>query len=205
MKRTLSIFFAVVAWFAVITQYCLMIENRVAPVGETTIRFFSFFTILTNSIAAIYFTLRSYKSQNDLSAWAGKPGTLTAIASYISIVGLVYQIILRPLWSPAGLQKLVDELLHSVIPIMVIVYWYLYENKTQVMYNRVPAWLIYPLLYLIFILIRGSISGFYPYPFVDAGRLGFLKVTVNSILLMLFFAAVSMLFIRIGKAIKNKG
>ncbi|MFZ5976285.1 MULTISPECIES: Pr6Pr family membrane protein [unclassified Hydrotalea] len=34
------------------------------------------------------------------------------------------------------------------------------------------GWLIYPLLYLVYILIRGSFSGFYPYPFVNVLQIG---------------------------------
>jgi hypothetical protein len=105
MKRLLSIFFAIIAWFAVLVQYYLMVENRVASIGETTIRFFSFFTILTNSLVAIYFSLITLKAEKGLWARIYQPGTLTAITVYITIVGLVYQIILRPLWQPTGLQK----------------------------------------------------------------------------------------------------
>jgi hypothetical protein len=62
MKNKLTLFFATIAWFAVLAQYYLMIENRVASFSETTIRFFSFFTILSNTLVAIYFTvLLQYK------------------------------------------------------------------------------------------------------------------------------------------------
>lgn len=199
MKNPLSIIFGLIAWFAVITQYYLMIENRVASVGETTIRFFSFFTILTNSIVAIYFTFIIFKIKNGWFAIADKPGTLTAITVYITIVGLVYQILLRHVWQPEGLQLIVDELLHSFIPVTVIIYWYLYETKLSVAYRQIISWLIYPLIYLIYILIRGNFSNFYPYPFVNVSNLGITKVLINSILLMALFTGLSAFFIRIGR------
>jgi hypothetical protein len=129
MKKNLSIIFAVIACFAVLTQYYLMIENRVTTISETTIRFFSFFTILTNSVVAVYFILVTVKPTASI---IHQPGTLTAISVYITVVGLVYQIVLRPLWHPEGLQKIVDELLHAVVPIAVIIYWFLYEQKSLV-------------------------------------------------------------------------
>ncbi|CAN5502189.1 Pr6Pr family membrane protein [soil metagenome] len=199
MKRNLSIIFAIIAWFAVLTQYYLMIENRVASVGETTIRFVSFFTILTNSKVAVYFTLISLKKTNNDSGKINRPGVLTAITVYIAIVGLVYQFLLRQIWHPVGLQKLVDELLHSVMPLLVIVYWYLFEEKSLVSYRQVPKWLIYPLIYLLYVLIRGNMSGFYPYPFVDVTILGLKKVLINSVLLTGFFCVISLLFIFVGK------
>ena len=204
MKKYLSITFAIIVWFAVLAQYYLMIENRVASISETTIRFFSFFTILTNSLVGIYFTLVIIKSRNGFASITDNPGILTAITVYITIVGLVYQIILRHLWHPAGLQMIVDELLHTIMPIMVIIYWYLYENKSSATYKQIPKWLLYPLIYLAFILIRGNFSNFYPYPFVDVGNLGLSKVLMNSILLLALFSGLSAIFIRVGKAIENR-
>ncbi len=186
-------------------QYYLMIENRVASILETTIRFFSFFTILTNSLVAIYFTLYLIiiKKKNGSWSFIDKPGTLTALTVYITIVGLIYQIILRPIWEPKGIQMIVDELLHSIIPILVIVCWYLRGQKMAVTYQQIPQWLIYPLIYLVYILIRGHFSNFYPYSFVDVARLGLSKVLTNSAGLIVLFIGVSALFIKIGKIIKR--
>lgn len=198
MKKHLSLIFASITWFAVIAQYYLMIENRVTPIIETSIRFFSFFTILTNSLVAIYFTLSILKKKI-----IDKPGTLTAVTVYITIVGIVYQIILRPIWKPTGLQMIVNELLHSVIPLLVILFWYLYEEKKSLTYKQLPMWLIYPFVYLLYILVRGSISNFYPYPFVDVANLGFAKVLSNSAILMLVFISIAALFITLGKIFKK--
>ena len=41
-------------------------------------------------------------------------------------------------------------------------------------------WLLYPLIYVIFVLTRGSFSGFYPYPFIDLSKLSILQVFINS-------------------------
>lgn len=199
MKKFLSILIALIAWFAVLAQYFLMMENRVAPIGETTIRFFSFFTILTNLLVAFYFTITCFQKNNNVSAILNKPGTLTAITVYITIVGLVYQILLRHIWQPKGLQMIVDELLHTIIPIMVIIYWYLYESRASLSFNQIPKWLIYPLVYLIYILLRGHFSDFYPYPFVDVAKLGLSKVLINSILLVALFGGISAIFNAIGR------
>jgi hypothetical protein len=84
------------------------------------------------------------------------------------------------------MQRLVDELLHSVIPILVILFWYLYEPKKSLKYNLSIKWLSYPLIYFIYILLRGNQSGFYPYPFVDVSVLGFAAVIQNALFLSLF-------------------
>jgi hypothetical protein len=196
-QKTLSIIFATLGWFAVITQYVLMMENRIASTIETSIRFFSFFTILTNSLVAFYFTTQSLNPRGN--SFTTKSGTLTATTLYITIVGLVYQFVLRQIWDPQGLQKIVDELLHSVIPVCTLIYWWRYEQKQGVRFQQIPKWLIYPLAYLIFILIRGSVSDFYPYPFVNVTELGYQSVIINSVVLLVAFAGVAFLLVGIGR------
>ena len=197
MKKKVGLTVALIAWFAVSAQLYLMIDNRVASVAETTIRFFSFFTILTNTIVAIYFTSITLKSSSIVPE--NNSSKLTAITVYITLVGLIYQIILRHLWQPTGLQRIVDELLHTIIPILVIVFWYLYEDKVAAKYKHILKWLIYPLTYLAYILIRGNFSDFYPYPFVNVNQIGLQKVLVNSAGLIVLFAVLSFIFIKVGR------
>ena len=179
-----------------------MLENRVAPISETTIRFFSFFTILTNILTAVYFTILSFQADKPHSSIASA-GTVTAITVYITVVGLVYQITLRHLWQPQGMQRIVDELLHTIIPILVIIFWSISGRNRTLRYSSAFVWLMYPLVYLIFILVRGNASGFYPYPFVDVSKTGLSKVLQNSAFLMLLFLALSFVYIFIGKKLKE--
>ncbi|AQX84232.1 Pr6Pr family membrane protein [Elizabethkingia bruuniana] len=203
MKRNLAFIFAALGWFAVIAQYYLMLENRTTSVSEATIRFFSFFTILTNILVAIYFSTICF-SRNKSVSLINAAGMLTFLTIYITVVGLVYQVALRHLWHPQGMQKLVDELLHSVIPILVILFWYLYEAKNNLKFSQTIKWLSYPLIYFIYILLRGNQSGFYPYPFVDVSVLGFATVIQNALFLLLFFLGLSLAFILIGKWLDKK-
>jgi len=203
MKKNISILFALIGWFAIIMQYILMIDHRTASITETTIRFFSFFTILTNTMVAIYFSYQGIKANISGGSILNKPGTLTALTIYITIVSLIYQLILRQTWHPEGLDRVVDELLHTIIPIFTIIYWFAYENKKDIPFNVIPKWLIYPATYLVFILTRGHFSNFYPYPFVDVLNLGIRNVLINSAALILFFVFMSVLYIFIGKRISK--
>jgi hypothetical protein len=49
---------ALIGWIALIGQFYLILENRVVSVPETIIRFFSFFTILTNIIVAVCYSIQ---------------------------------------------------------------------------------------------------------------------------------------------------
>lgn len=129
---------------------------------------------------------------------------LTAITVYILVVGLVYQVVLRSLWHPEGLQMWVDELLHTLIPAAVLIFWALYQNFESLKWKSIFVWLIYPLVYLVFVLLRGKVSGFYPYPFVDVAQLGFQKVMTNSAFLLIFFVFISAIIIGCGKLMLSK-
>jgi len=199
MRKSLASIFAVVVWFAVIAQFILMLQNTTASIPETIVRFFSLFTILTNSIVALFFT-----GQVSNIGRTYRPGILSAVTVYIFMVGIVYQILLRHLWQPTGLQLIVDELLHTTNPLLVILYWYLYEVKSLVKYSQIRGWLVYPLTYLVYIIVRGSFSGIYPYPFVNVAEIGLARALLNSVLLTLFFIVISFLLIIIGKKTMRK-
>ena len=204
-QKYFSIAGAAISWFAVIAQFWLLLLHRTAGLSETIIQFFSYFTILTNILVAICFTVCIANKNSRIKIFFQKPGTLTAIMVYIVIVGLVYQILLRQLWQPIGLQMVVNELLHSFIPPEFIVYWFLYEKKGELQWRMFPYWLIYPLLYAAYILLRGEVSGFYPYPFINVTDLGWQKTLINVGGLFVLFIAFSLLFIGVGKLLNKKG
>lgn len=204
MKRILNIAIAILALFAVISQYILMVQTRNTSFAEATIRYFSYFTMLTNLMVAAYFTFQVL-IKNKPTALPNKPGALTALSVYIIVVGLVYQFFLRSTWNPGGLQRIVDELLHSVIPVIVLVYCFAYENFKHIRYSQLLNWLTYPLIYLIFIMSRGYFSGFYPYFFVNVSEIGFKSVMINSFFLLILFLLLSFCFTLLGKKTKTKG
>ncbi len=201
-----SRFFAIIAivgWFAVVLQLYLIIINRVVSLSETIVRFFSFFTIQSNILVAVCFTFLWLKPKSKWGLFFSKPKNTTAITLYITIVGLVYNAILRFLWVPTGFQKVVDELLHLVIPILVLLYWILFVPKKTLEFKNIFPWLIFPAVYLVYTLIRGAFFSFYPYPFIDVILLGYNKVLINSFFMLLAFLFFGTLFIGIGKLRSN--
>jgi hypothetical protein len=198
MSRLIAIIGAITGWSAVGIQFYLMMINRTASIPETIIRFFSFFTILTNILVAASFTAHVI-FRKDRAKFSRRQGTLAAIAVYITIVGLIYNLVLRSLWEPQGLQRVVDELLHSVIPVLFVFYWLVFVPKDRLVWKDSFSWLAYPLVYLLCILCRGAITGFYPYPFVNVSEIGYGKVLVNSMFIAGAFLLFSFLFIALSK------
>ena len=202
-KRILALIFALQVWFSVIGQYVLSISNTELSIGEQSIRFFSYFTLLTNGLLGLFFTNQAFFVSGKRISLMEKSGFQTALVVYISIVGLVYHLALRQLWNPEGFQMIVDQLLHTFNPIVLILFWFLFEKKEAVKWSYIPKWLIYPLVYLIAILIRGCFSGFYPYPFVNVEKIGIWQVLLNSLFLTLGFVFFSAFYVLIAKRIQR--
>lgn len=198
-NKTLPILIAIAGWFALAAQFYLLLDNRTAPVAETILRYFGFFTILTNLLVAISLSYLVLAPDSRPGRFFAKATTLTAITVYIVVVGLVYNAVLRFLWAPQGLQKLVDEFLHSIIPVLFLLYWMIYVPKRHLQWRLLWGWLVYPLVYCIYTLLRGTASGFYPYPFMNVTGLGYPVVLRNCLYVTLLFLFFSVLFIGLGK------
>ena len=195
---------AILGFTAVLLQFYLIIDNRVASVLETIIRFFSFFTILTNSITAIAFAVIAGRGSGSYHRFFSRPKVFTGITVCMTIVGVVYNLVLRSIWQPQGLQLVVDELLHVVMPALTVIYWIIFVPKNLLRWKDILPWLIYPAVYFILVIIRGYFSGFYPYPFINMSELGFQQVFINAFLVLAGFIAVSVIFISIGRFFRKR-
>lgn len=201
MRNYMDITGFVLGWFAILTQFVLFLQISQTEVLETIIRFFSYFTILTNILVVLFFTFRIPIFKKN---YFSKNGTMTALTAFILVVGLVYQFILRNTWHPTGLQRVVDELLHSVIPIFMLFYWIKYGIKKDLWLENIKIWFWYPIVYFVFIIIRGYFSNFYPYPFINASEIGYPEALFNTLLVSLFFLGIMGVLIVIGKKIHKE-
>ncbi len=204
MEKKLQVIGLSLGWFAIFAQFYLMLQNRVTGIPETIIRFFSFFTILTNILVALYYTVNVLKLSNKwLRMFHGK-GTITALTVFIGVVGLVYQVVLRHIWEPTGLQWLVDELLHTVLPLYALAYWYLYATTHDCNIRKVIPWLLYPIIYVIVVLFRGAVSDFYPYPFLNISEIGLERTGINIALILALTLILMLALTFIGRKKNHK-
>jgi hypothetical protein len=99
---------------------------------------------------------------------------------------------------------IVDELLHSVIPAYTLIYWLIYSEEKNLKIPSVLIWLLYPIVYIVYILIRGSISGFYPYFFLNISETGIGHTLFNILLLLSLSAFIILTLTFIGKKTKER-
>jgi hypothetical protein len=196
-----------ILWFALILQITISIPAYLQTgrsLAGTLVQLLSFFTILTNLLAAICLTVL-FKTDSRLGKYFLQSHVFSAIALYITIVGLVYNLVLRSLWHPEGLFKLADELLHSINPVLFVVYWLVCVPKANLKWIQALNWLWFPFIYSVYVFIRGSISHLYPYPFLNIDQLGLLRVAINSLLMLIAFLLTGFLFVWINRIMIKQG
>ncbi len=206
LTRYFQAIVALTAWVALFLQLYILInntpDNGMTPL-QAVGRFFIFFTVLTNLLVATAMTSLLLTPLTTTTAFFSRPAILTAIAVYIFIVGLTYNLVLRPLWSPTGLQRIADELLHVAVPVLFLLYWWLYAPRQTLKYRNLFPWLAYPAIYLAYALLRGVTEGFYPYPFLDINQHGIGIVMRNAAGMFILFVMCSLLFIYIGNQLSK--
>jgi hypothetical protein len=198
-EKLFAFFAALLSWTAISIQAYLFYSYRTSSTGEMVIRFFSFFTVLSNILVAIVYTMRLVRINNPLVNFFQKAATFYAVTVYILMVGIVYNTVLRGLWHPIGLQKWVAEVLHAVIPLFFFIYWLLFVAPVPVRWKNSFYWLVFPLIYFLIILIRGKFADYYPYPFFDVKKIGLQKALVNGLVLVICFWVISIFLITAGK------
>lgn len=198
---------ALIVWFGLFLQFYISTEKYMAD-GRTfagaIVQLLSYFTIQNNMLIAVTLTIILIRPTSSWGHFFSRINTLSAIGVYIVIVGLIYQLVLRKQHTPQGLFRLTDEIFHSISPLLFVVFWLVFVTKENIPWANVLKWLIYPLIYLFYILIRGAISGYYPYSFIDASHLGYQRVAINSVFILFAFMAVSACFISISRLLKKE-
>ena len=202
MGRIVAGIIAIVGWFALALQFYLILtvpENQSLAIAERIVRFFSFFTILTNLIVALTTSAIAFIPASRLGRFAVRSTTQAAVGVYIAIVGVVYSLFLRAVWDPVGWQAVVDHLLHDAVPLAFIIYWILYAPKTGISWMTPVYWLAYPIAYVVYSLTRGAITGWYPYWFVDVTQLGYPTALTNTAVVLLAFLVTGFLFVTLAR------
>jgi hypothetical protein len=193
---------ALLGWFALALQLLLSIQLSVAN-GQGALAgawtYIGYFTILTNVLVALALTADARGQRGAVSRFFARPDVHTAIAMSIVIVAAIYNLMLRQLWQPHGWQIVADNTLHVVMPALFLLYWWLAVPKAALRWPQVIVWQLYPAAYFAYVLARGAVDHWYPYPFLDVTKLGYLLVLVDACVVLLVFVAVALLLVALGR------
>lgn len=182
MTRRITALFLVLAVLASLAlQFWLNgAKPGLEPWGIRTWDLLRYFTILTCSLVAVLMA----------SEASGRPVTgnwhATAVLNILMVM-VIFQIVLAPPEPPKGLDWWPDFGFHVAVPILTFLWWLVWGPKPLRLAD-LPRWLLWPVAFCIYALIRGGIEGKYPYFFLDIGQFGAGQVALNIAGLVLVFA-----------------
>ena len=157
--------------FAILTLFAIAYQFWQRTAGASAINFFSFFTIQSNLFAAFVLL---WTSGSGADAKASRVDYVRGAAVlYMSVTGVVYGLLL------SGYQRelqtslpWVNNILHRIMPLVLVADWLIVPPKTRLTLGKALIWLVYPLAFAAYSLIRGPLVGWYPYPFLNPDRVG---------------------------------
>ena len=203
-QRRCAAVIAGIGWIGLSVQlyfniHWALVEDLSIPAN--LINYFSYFTIEANLLVALMLTITCARPQ--AGQFLTRPGVRSALVVYIIIVGVVYEVLLRNLWQPHGLQRLADIVLHDAIPVLYPLYWLAFLPKGSLRWGHPAWWLVFPVLYFLYSMLRGAAFGTYLYPFFDVAQLGFARVTMNGIGLLAGFFGLGVIVTAIDHALSS--
>jgi len=154
--------------------------------GNSVVNFFSFFTIQSNIIGAAAITIAALAGRAARGAiWLSQ--LRGAATLYMGITGMIFSLLL----SGTDVQTpipWVNSTLHYVFPLFIVIDWLVDRSVRPLAFRQGLVFLVYPVAYGAYCLIRGPIVDWYPYPFLDPRLHGYLYVVV----MMVFVAIVGL-------------
>ena len=199
VSRTCAALVGLLALSALTLQYILLVQltRDTIGVGLGTLRFITYFTILSNiAVALVAFTAATGRS-----GFFAQARVRGAVALYIGVTGSIYFFILRHLWQPQGAQWWADTGLHYAAPLAYWAWWLAGVPHGVLRWRDVASWLLFPLAYVVWVFLRGAWVGEYPYPFIDVGLLGWARVGINALGVMGVFVVLGLVVVGLDRAL----
>lgn len=193
---------ALITWAGLALQFSVTYGLSLAR-GEgllwATARYLGYFTLLSNILVAKTFTAIALAPRSGPLRGLTEPLWRGGVLVAIVMVGIAYSLLLRHLWAPTGAQWYADWILHDVTPVLTLAHWLRYGRKGGLRSSHAYLWLSYPAAYLIYALLRGKATGWFPYPFLDLSVLSATRVVLNIVALSAGFLVVGLAVVRLDR------
>ena len=178
----------------VITQLVIAVTT-----GLGAVNFFSYFTIQSNVLASVVFVVSAVQvvrgDEPDPVAVAVRGASVV----YMLFVGVVFTTLLRDV-ELGALLPWVNTVHHHVMPVVVVLDWLLYPPRRPISIRTALIYVLFPAVYTVYCLVRGSLTGFYPYPFFNPAQpWGYGGVALYCLGMLVVFVGIAFLVRLAGK------
>jgi len=202
VRYTLSgarLFFALLTLAALITA----LAGFLGVAGRDPVNFFSYFTILSNLFAAVVLIVGAiYLIQRREPTEAEDILRGSAVVA-MAVVGIVFGLLLSHLES--DLIAWVNFVTHYLMPVVMVLDWLVQPPKAKLAPKHIWFWIIYPIVYLVYSLVRGAAVHWYPYWFLNPHESpgGWRGVMLHSGAITLGFLLISFTLLWLGNRLKR--
>lgn len=202
-KRTVLIggrfFFGLLTSAAIITQFTVHLS-----LGFDVANFFSYFTILSNLFATVVLFVSGYRVLTGKRPAEIDDVTRGTATIAMAIVGLVFGALLTG-QDLGSMAPWVNIVLHYIIPVVMVADWLFQPPLATLQPKHIWYWLVYPVAFLAYSLVRGAVVDWYPYWFLDpdlAGGWG--GVAVFAVAIAVGFLLVSFAMLWLGNKLRRQ-
>ncbi|MFO7299387.1 MAG: Pr6Pr family membrane protein [Actinomycetes bacterium] len=193
------IFFGVPVVAAVVTMISVLVgEGAFVPLN-----FFTFFTVLSNLLAMVVLLEGGRRM---LSGRPPVPDMVRGAAVvYMTVTFIVFALLLRGLQEELQTHvEWVDTVFHRLTPVVLMIGWVVDPPRERITFRRSLRWLVFPIVWVVFTMIRGAIDGRYPYPFLDPENGGYGTVAVYMVAITVLFVLVCWAVSASGNALRTR-
>ncbi|WP_278264001.1 Pr6Pr family membrane protein [Nocardia sp. AG03] len=157
--------------------------------------YLSYFTIESNILGVIALLVGGLLAPGG-RGWQVFRGAATL---YMLITMVVYAVLLARIDVMLN-DKWINDVMHRYLPLVLVLDWILVAapHRLRPSPALVGQWLIFPLLFGVYSLIRGPIVDWYPYPFIDPRGQGYLSMAIGLVVLTLVFAVLAVAMASLG-------
>jgi len=192
--RLQALIIAGLAAASLVAQWLYLMEFRGTGPFETVLRMARFFTTLTALLVVVAFIAVGLSKKRGLGA-----PTLAALTLSVVMTGAVYHVLLAEFWNPTGLGIAADLGLHTAVPLAALFWWLFHAPKTSLIWADLPAFALWPAVYMAYALGLATRDGMYPYPFMDPGLNGVGQVAATLAMLGVIVLLGGVAMIGIGR------
>lgn len=211
---------AVLSLAAIIAQLSRSIQNALDATTEwgqhlptVAANFLSFFTILSNLLAAIVLIIAAVWAlrhrRDDRPEPNGLAVALACASTYMIVTGIVYNTLLRGVELPQGVTvPWSNEVLHVVFPLFLLLDVLFAPRRRALSWSTIFIAAIFPILWAIYTMIRANFitspatgnTWWYPYPFLDPRLVGgYLGVAGYIVGIAIAIIGVAALVVLVGR------
>jgi hypothetical protein len=161
-----------------------------------------YFTVTTNLLVAAVLTVNVVGRTPERVWWVSAE---SGVAMFIAVVGAVFHFLLREYTDSVGAQRVASEWLHYVNPVLYVVWWLRCVEKGRLRWKDAVWWMAYPAVYATAALVRGAVTAFYPYWFVNVTMFGYARVAMNVVAFTAVFLVLGLVVVWVDGLLSGMG